>query len=152
MRRSTAGFTLVEVVVTIVVSSLVCIAATTLLITGLKTNRLLTDSSRKQFAVSAIEEALEKISDRSDITVSRDEEDAEDEDEGGNVVLLGGKEYIAFSGGQILLNGTSVLKDVTDCKIELKGHLLTVSFKVLQGVNEKPYDLAVYCPNSKGGP
>ena len=155
MKKGSPGFTLVEMIVTIAAMSIVCAAATIIMITSFRTNRMLTDSSQKQMGIELISEAIENISGFSGIATP-----------GNSSITLDGKDYISktpmndgsgnpriIEGQQMYdlnLNGASVVRDVVSFapSLDETDHILSYTIEVLQNGKIEQYTCSVYCPCS----
>ena len=139
MDHRKSGFTLVEMIVTIAVSSLICIAATTLLISNLRLTKALTNTSQSQLAVSLINEVMRDISTQNNIKVEDD------------IIKLNGNDFLSFEAAEecLKLNSTEYLDNVTGFVAEPKGdHLLYYKITVKQAGGPTDYEGYIYCPNA----
>lgn len=147
MRKKTdAGFTLIELVVTLVCCSIVTLAVMTVLLTGTRIGRAAEKSSGEQQNVRIVLTALENMI--SDGTVSKVQQLGDDwqllrteTDGDGNEtdsVLLS---YSGAQGALLTSGGTPLLEGLTGATAKVNDSLLTVSVKV----DGEEYTTSVYC-------
>ena len=147
--RNNAGATLVELLITIVVGSLVTMAATTVLLFGLQAHHMGTDTGIRQneiqTGISIIRELLAEntitgISQNGDIRAEKDK------DKDGNIVEMTLLHYDADADAVYSSTGAKILEGVTEYSAkwvnEKNPNLLKVTLKVDTG---KQYAIRVYC-------
>ncbi len=136
MIKKTSGFTLVEMIITIAAMSIVCAATALLMISTLRLHKSLTDTAQRQLTIQMISEAMDDLSGK-DIVVEN------------NTIKLNGstQTYMENSGGNLTMNGTVILKNVTGFLLTPEGnHLLHYSITVGQPGGGKTYTGSVYFP------
>ena len=138
MKRNQDGFTLVELLVTIVVGSLVTFAATTVLLLGLRINNRSTQTVTRQNTARVVITMLENLAAEGEI--SKIEYDAAK----WAVKNAAGNTLVSYnSADQVISTGnTSLVEGVTASHISLnKEGVLTFSMEK----DEVSYNTAVYC-------
>lgn len=147
MRKKTdAGFTLIELVVTIVCCSIVTLAVMTVLLTGTRIGRAAEENSGEQQTVRIVLSALENmISDGAVSGIQAAGDDwlllgATQEGEDTAPVLLS---YSGAQGALLTSGGTPLLEGLTSATAELNAdkNLLTVTVEV----DGEKYPTTVYC-------
>lgn len=152
IKNDQAGLTLVELLVTIVVASIVTLAACTMLLFGLRINNQSTKTSMGQNTVQVLMEALEDVAAEAEKLVV-----TEVADENGYSWFLSeesGRTYFSYSGNVVYsgkagdISALPFLEDVKESYVTLteKG-LLTVDVVTHQG----NYSTSVYCRMNKTG-
>lgn len=158
MKRN-QGYTLVELLVSIAVGSLVTLAATTVLLLGLRIHNRSTATVIRQNTTRVVLTMLENLAAEGDITSIEVEENVEEPDtvkawrirNAENVILASfdADKAAIYAGSHLDPDGngepveaTPILKNVSDSKIELTGNgVLTVSVTTEEGT----YTSSVYC-------
>lgn len=141
--RKNGGFTLMELLVTIVTASIVTLAATTILLLGMRINRQSIDTASRQTTARILLSAVESIATEGEIT------GVEAEMEtwkiiGGDRTLFSYNGKAIYTGDYPIDESASVepfLDGVIASYVELNGKLLTVSLKTEDG----GYITSVYC-------
>lgn len=151
MKKNTSGFTLVELVVTIAVASLVFGAAAVLLISGMRTHRILSDTSQNQMTIKLIDETLENISHKSGVKVADNTVTAD----GFTLKIEKDEPESDLATYSLVLNGVKMI----DGKVDLaksgfsydgdNNHILRYKITVKRGDKDVTYSGAVYFPNSE---
>ena len=143
MKRNNSGFTMIELLVTIVVSFIVLSAAATLLLLGLRVHKTTQKEAEEQQTVRIVLSALEELSASGKIYRVEPLSDGwqlQGKDSGGaaGAVLLrynNGKLCSGGSGGQILLDNLSA------AQVDLDGSLVTFTFSTAA----HSYSTSVFC-------
>lgn len=152
MKRNQGGFTLVEMMVTIVIGSLVTLAATTVLLLGLRINNRSTQTVTRQNTARVVITMLENLAAEGEITDIILEENQEDKvtaweiRNAENVVLATYREQAIYIGGTEKDEGeapaTPLLENVTESTVSLdKTGLLSISLVI----DDTPYKSSIYC-------
>lgn len=139
MRRNTAGFTLVELLVGIVCCSVVTLAAMTVMLTGTRIGRAANDTAAGQQTARIVMQLMEKLAGDGSVqgvSVSGDEWALLDADDNALVTYDGYTQQLLGSGGSVLLEGI----DTATVDLEPSG-LLRLSVE-LDGVS---YATAIWC-------
>lgn len=142
--RKNGGFTLVELMVTIVVGTLITAAAVTVLLLGLRVNKQSTDTVSRQYTTRILLSALEDLATEGEITGIVSEPDGwkicGKSGEGSEIVYFSynKKEQKIYASGT-----TSLLEGVISSYVErdLESGLLTFSVETEDGI----YNSSVYC-------
>ncbi|MBQ8621455.1 MAG: CHAP domain-containing protein [Oscillospiraceae bacterium] len=135
-KTQNGGFTLMELLCAIAVASVITLAATSVLLLGMKINRQSADTVKTQtntrILLSAFEDmsasgAVKEIHVEPDSWVIRNEE---------------GRPMMTYLDGVIATGGgVTVMEDVVDSNVELENNLLTYMVETADGV----YKSSVYC-------
>ena len=139
MAKKNQGFTLVELLVTISVGALVTLAATTVILMGLRLNRHSMGTATRQNDARVFLSAMEKMA--SDGSISGFHMDYENweaygKDGEGDVI------YSYDSENQVIsAKGTPLVEDVLSSYLVYKDGLLTVSIETEEGI----FDSKIYC-------
>ena len=152
MKRNQDGFTLVEMMVTIVIGSLVTLAATTVLLLGLRINNRSTQTVTRQNTARVVITMLENLAAEGEITDIISEKNQEDKvtaweiRNAENVVLATYSEQAIYIGGTEKDEGeapaTPLLENVTESTVSLdKTGLLSISLVI----DDTPYKSSIYC-------
>ena len=152
MKRNQGGFTLVEMMVTIVIGSLVTLAATTVLLLGLRINNRSTQTVTRQNTARVVITMLENLAAEGEITDIISEKNQEDKvtaweiRNAENVVLATYSEQAIYIGGTEKDEGeapaTPLLENVTESTVSLdKTGLLSISLVI----DDTPYESSIYC-------
>lgn len=145
-KKNNAGFTLIELVVTLVCCSIVTLAVMTVLLTGTRIGRAAEESSGEQQTVRIVLTALESMI--SDGTVSGIQATGDDwqllgakPEEGESAPVL--LSYSGAQGALLTSGGTPLLEGLTGAtaKLNENGDLLTVSVEL----DGEAYTTSVYC-------
>lgn len=131
------GFTLVELLVTIVVASVVTMAATTVLLLGIRLNKNSTTTVQQQNTVRVFLSVMEQMASEgtiAEVTSGPDSWEVKDKD---NKLLFS---YNATE-ATISASGTPMMEDVIASHIVLSDSLLTVGVETVDG----GYTTSVYC-------
>lgn len=130
--RKNDGFTLVELLVTIVVGSIAAMAAATVLILGLRIYNNANETALKQNQVQIGISVIENLVAEQTVKI----EDNAVTDASGNIL-------VKHEGEEIVINGaTAILQNVTDFLVTNEGDVLKFSLEIN---NEKWYYFSVYC-------
>ena len=135
MMKRNAGFTLVELIITIAVATLLTAAATSILVLGLRINAKTTDNVKQQNATNMLAYAVQNIAENRDIYVNEDKTAVQNEN--------GSTDYIKFEGDIVYLNGNVFMEDVSffEAKLSDDTKLLTITLRT----NGKEYTASAYC-------
>lgn len=126
------GFTLVELIVTIAVGAIAAMAATTVMILGLRIYNNANDTALKQNQVQIAISAIEQLVTESEITAVN----------GGIIYTTDGKELLQQEGNQLVTGtGAPLMDKVTKFEASLDDKLLTVKLEV----DGEDYEFCVYC-------
>lgn len=139
MKRNTAGFTLVELLVGIVCCSVVTLAAMTVMLTGTRIGRAANDAAAGQQTARIVMQLMEKLAGDGSVqgvSVSGDKWALLDADENALVTYDGYAQRLLGSGDSVLLEGI----DTATVDLEPSG-LLRLSVE-LDGVS---YATAIWC-------
>lgn len=136
MMKRNDGFTLVELLVTIVIGTIITAAASLLLITGLRINTRSNELAIQQNTTRMLMEVMAEIA----------AEEGNKVEKSGDTWSLKGTDntvIISYDGANILLRGTPLLEEVTESDIEEKAadQLITISLTI----DEREYETTVYC-------
>ena len=153
-RKYNEGFTLVELMVSIMVASIVTLAASTVLLMGFRLNRSASDTAQRQNTTRIFMTVVERMATEGTIDAVTDapdhwkaiekvtEGEAEQEKilfyydaENGTIYSGGTAEDGVYSGGTVLM------ENVIASHVTLEGALLTVSLETQDG----SYSTSVYC-------
>lgn len=158
IKNDQAGLTLVELLVTIVVASIVTLAACTMLLFGLRINNQSTKTSRGQNTVQVLMEALEDVAaEAKDLEIESDLESWKIKGtviEGENTVSKVFFSYISteqtiYSGATTVVEGkivgTPFLNGIFASSVSYKNQLLTIDVQTEQG----NYSTKIYCRQGK---
>ena len=145
--RNNGGFTLVELMVTILVASIVTLSATTLLLLGIRIMHKSNDTAEKQQATRVLLTALEDLAAEGTITEIRTVEDAE----GLEVWQVRNGTKVVFSYSEATKSvytgapedNAPLLDHVESFSAELTDNVLT--FIVKAEGQENPYETSIYC-------
>lgn len=139
MSKKNQGFTLVELLVTITVGALVTLAATTVILMGLRLNRQSMGTATRQNTARVLLSSLEDLASDGSISGFRmDYEDWKIYGEAGETDII--YEYDAEN-HVISTNGTPIMKDVLSSYLEYEEGLLTISVETEEGI----FNSTVYC-------
>lgn len=138
MKRNQDGFTLVEMMVTIVIGSLVTLAATTVLLLGLRINNRSTQTVTRQNTARVVITMLENLAAEGEIhTIEYDAMEWKVCDATGNtLVSYDSKKQIIYTGT------TPLVEEVTASYVSLSD-LGVLTFSLEKG--EVSYNTSVYC-------
>lgn len=136
--RNNGGFTLVELLVTIVVSSVVTLAATTVLLLGLRLNNQASGTVTRQNTTRILLSVLENIASEGTIEKVKSEPDSWQVIGEGDQVLLS---YNAASDTVYTGTSTPLMEGVIASHMSLEGQLLTFAVETEDGT----YSASVYC-------
>lgn len=137
--RRNGGFTLVELLVTIAVGSLITLAATTVLLLGLRINRQASDTMDRQYTVRIMMSVMEDMATEGTITGLESDEDS--------WVLYGEGEkkiftYETATRAITAGNGTVLMENVIGSIVSLNDNgILTIGIETADG----SYTSSVYC-------
>lgn len=132
--RKNGGFTLVELIVTIAVGSVITLAATTVLLLGLRVNNQSTETVQNQNTTRILLSALEDMASEGTITEIEDSANAWK-------IKSGNKILYYYEAGTIYTGTTPILENVIASSVLLNDNLLTVAVETEHGA----YSSAVYC-------
>ena len=146
------GFTLVELMVTILVGSIVTLSATTILLLGVRIMHKSNDTAERQNTTRVLLTAIENLAAEGTITEVRD---TKGPDENGNEVTLtwqvmnGTKAVFSFDRAEgTIYTGTGeskapLLTEVRESSVLVDGHVLT--FSVQTAEHDEPYVTSINC-------
>ena len=138
MRKNNQGVTLVELLVGIAIGSLVTIAATTVILLGLRLNRQSMDTAGKQNTARILLTAMEDLaSDGSIKGIHLNHEDWQVIGQNENVIYSYDAENRVIYTGE----GAAFMKDVLSSYLEYEDGLLTLSVETEKGI----FNSTVYC-------
>lgn len=161
-RKYNEGFTLVELMVGILIASVVTMAASTVLLLGMRLNRSSSDTAQRQNTTRIFMTVVERMATEGTITSVTDAPDywkavetvvdGEEEkerilfyyDAGKGIIYTGGEETVAPVAGKETVTysgGTPLMEDVIASHVILEDALLTVSLETRDG----SYSTSVYC-------
>lgn len=150
IKNDQAGLTLVELLVTIVVASIVTLAACTMLLFGLRINNQSTKTSMGQNTVQVLMEALEDVAaEAKDLNVVSNPDSWEIK-EGDKVLfsyvsekqtVYSGQAFMK-SGEQMVEIGTPFLKGIFASSVTYEDQLLTIDVQITE---EDNYSTSIYC-------
>ena len=143
-KQNNGGFTLVEFVITIAIASLITLAATTMLLLGLRIHHKTTALTAQQNAVSMLYSVMETIAGEHNVTVTA-------EDTGwclkinattDNAMIVT-PPLVSYNGTDtISLNGTPFVSNVRSSEVTFdENRLLTISIET----EESTYTFSTYC-------
>lgn len=159
--RKNDGFTLVELMVTFLVASIITLAASTILLLGIRIMNKSTDTVEQQHTTRVLLTALEDLAAEGTITEVRSEQGQNPENAAEEVTLswkvLNGTQVI-FSfdrAEQTIYTGAGehkapLLTGVKESSVVLDGKVLT--FTVDTGDSDEPYATSIYCRMVPDGP
>lgn len=144
MRKNNQGVTLVELLVGIAIGSLVTIAATTVILLGLRLNRQSMDTAGKQNTARVLLSSLESLATDGTISGFSVAQDGWQiygkEGTAGVLYSYDAEKQTVFTGGTTLTddqvidnNGTPVMENVIDSHLEFNNGLLTISLETEDG-------------------
>jgi len=134
MMKRNEGFTLVELIVAIAISTMVVAAASALLILGL---RISTRSSKLAVQQNVTHMVLNVMGD-----IIAEEADQVTEGSPWTVKNNSDEEIVSYKNSAIYLRGTELLKNVETSTADLEGNLLTITIDLSEGPS---YTTSVYC-------
>ena len=153
IKNDQAGLTLVELLVTIVVASIVTLAACTMLLFGLRINNQSTKTSRGQNTVQVLMEALEDVAaEAKNLEIVSVNGEWAVKDDGTVIFSYVPETQTIYSGATTLVAeqvvGTPFLENVQESYVTLSSNgLLTIDVAMQQG----NYSTSVYCRMNKNG-
>lgn len=136
MKHNNGGFTLVEMLVTIAIGSMITIAATSMLLLGLRIHHQSNVVSAQQNTVNALYTVLNTIASEQELTVTESAD-------GSWVIRHNGTVAYSKENESITINGADFLKNVTESTVMLdeETDILTVCIKT--EISE--YEASVWC-------
>lgn len=143
-RKNNEGFTLVELMVTIVVASIVTLAASTVLLLGIRLNKSSSDTAQQQNTVRIFLSVVERMATEGTIEEVKNDPDSwvlygeSDGAEKNPLFYYSSVQSTIFTGGN---NGTPLMEGVIGSHVSMIGDLLTVEVKTEDG----NYTTSVYC-------
>ena len=145
-RKNNEGFTLVELMVTIVVASIVTLAASTVLLLGIRLNKSSSDTAQQQNTVRIFLSVVERMATEGTIKEAENDPDSwvlYGEGDGGGenkkqLFYYSAADGKIYSGGN---DGAPLMEDVIASHIAMFGKLLTVAVETEDG----SYTTSVYC-------
>ena len=139
MRKNNQGYTLVELLVGITVGALVTLAATTVILMGLRLNRQSMDTTGKQNTARVLLTAMENLAtDGSIKSVEMNYEDWQIIGEDGVIYSYDAEDKIIYTGET---PGKPFMKNVLSSYLEYEDGLLTLSVETEKGI----FNSTVYC-------
>ena len=143
-RKNNEGFTLVELMVTIVVASIVTLAASTVLLLGIRLNKSSSDTAQQQNTVRIFLSVVERMATEGTIKEAENDPDSwvlygENEDHTKKQLFYySSANGTIYSGGN---DGAPLMEDIIASHIAMFGELLTVAVETEDG----SYTTSVYC-------
>lgn len=135
------GFTLVEMLVTVAIGSMITLAATSLLLLGLRIHHQSNITAAQQNTVAMFATVMDTIASENAISIAHDDKKWE--------LTYGDSSTITYDGSNDLrLNGTTFLTDVSEATADLDEHNQLLKFKIK--TDHSNYEFSVYC-RLKGG-
>ena len=131
MMKRNDGFTLVELMVSIAVSTIVTAGVLSILLFGMRINAKTADNVKQQNAVNMLTQIVQTVAEEPNIAI-----------QGNGIVLLkvDAEEKIVIkqvfleqNGTNILLNGTIFMENVSNFTPKWNGKLLTIEIKTTDG-------------------
>jgi len=139
MTKRNEGFTLIELMVTILVASIVASAAAAVLLMGLRMHKASTETAAQQTTVRAVMSVMEELASEKEIEVISDSEGWTIYQEAG----AGKSVLFSYKSGAIYTLGETVLLEGIDSSIAvLDGNLLEVTVTMEDG---ESYPMKAYC-------
>lgn len=133
MMKRNEGFTLVELMVSIAISTLVITAATSTLLLGLRINAQTTKNIEQQNTTDLLMQVLQNVAEEENISVTPDEKSIKIED----------TSIVSYADNTIYLRDVIYMENVDEFKAELtkNNQLLTIQIKI----GEHTYKASAYC-------
>ncbi len=147
MMKRNDGFTLVELIVSIAISTVITGSVLSILLFGMRINAKTADNVKQQNAVNMLSQVVQVVAEEPNIAVhdnqivflSVDDEGNIVTDSEGNAVIA--QVFVRWVGEDILLNDSVFMEDVTSFTAAMDKSLLTIELTT----NEKEYSASVYC-------
>ena len=140
--RDNKGLTLMELIVSIAIGTMVTVAATTVMLLGLRIyNSSNKEALRHQEVRMAITIMEKLVSEAADVNTDVDEEERD-------LVLCADGILLTWDGDDITTGAdVTILEGVKYFDADITGDLLTVSFRLVEMADEdESYSFSVYCP------
>ena len=131
--KHNGGFTLVEMLVTVAIGSMITLAATSLLLLGLRIHHQSNITAAQQNTVAMFANVMDAIASENVITVVPDGDSWD--------LKCNNASKIKYNGSTLTLNGTPFLSDVTKATAVMANDLLTIYIKT----EHSEYTFSVYC-------
>ena len=136
MRKSTSGFTLVELIVSIAVGAIVMGAALSFLLMGMRMQSRSYETASQQNTIRVVMTLAENLAKEGEITeVEHNDPDA------GDWSIADGAIWYDWSENDLYIRGTVVMSDLTNATANMDGRLFTLSIETEYG----EYTTSVYC-------
>lgn len=133
MMKNNEGFTLVELLVTIIVGTLITAAATALLMSGIRINKRSQELAIQQNTTRMLMEVMGEIAAEEGYQLTP----------GNPWSITDGKEsVVSYQDGAIYLRNTELLTGVAESTAQADGKLVTITIQMEDG---KEYSTTVYC-------
>lgn len=137
-KQNNGGFTLVEFVITIAIASMITLAATTMLLLGLRIHHKTSTLTAQQNAISMLYTAMDTIA--SEEAAEEIEVDVTAE----KTSVTAGGTVIEYNAGEktVYLNGTAFASNIDGFHAKKENNLLTIQITTEQN---HEYNFSVYC-------
>ena len=132
-KQNNGGFTLVEFVITIAIASMITLAATTMLLLGLRIHHKTSTLTAQQNAISMLYTAMDTIASENRAAIAND---AASVTAGGTVIEYNAGEKTVY------LNGTAFASNIDGFHAKKENNLLTIQITTEQN---HEYNFSVYC-------
>ncbi len=137
MKKSKAGFTLIELVVAMAAAAIVIAAAGSVLLLGLRVENRSRDTARDRQTVNTVLSVTEEVAAEGELRrIERNGESWQLILDSGEILL----EYRAED-GELLMGGSVLMDELLAASVSVDGKLLTVEIETLQ----ESYSTAIYC-------
>ena len=138
MMKRNDGFTLVELMVSIAISTVITAGVLSILLFGMRINIKTTDNVKQQNAMNMLSQIVQKVAEESNIII----------DEEGKTITNADGFKLEFVDKKIKMNGTVFMEDVLsfEAKIDPANNLLTVTIQVGESSEKSTeYTTKAYC-------
>ena len=134
MKRNNGGFTLVEFVVTIAIASMITLAATSMLLLGLRIHHQSNATAGTLNTVSILYSVMDTIASESNVNI--------DQSADLSWKITAESSIIEYDGANtILLNGAAFVNNVSNSTVTKTGNLLTIEI----ATERDNYSFSIYC-------
>jgi len=134
IKRSNGGFTLVEFVVTIAIASMITLAATSMLLLGLRIHHQSNATAGTLNTVSTLYSVMDSIASESYVAV--------DQTANPSWKITAGASTIKYDGAnKILLNETSFVNNISSSTVTISDNLITIKI----ATDHDEYTFSIYC-------